>query len=181
MPLYSHDSGKPQAFSIDEKGIGHFYGHPDKSVIIAEEILARLKFDNFTKERVGLLIKYHDVPIEPTEKSIKRWLHKLSPELFFELIELKKADNIGQNPEYRSRQAELGEILEIAKKIIGQAECFSLKHLAINGDDLIATGIPEGKEIGKCLNRVLQLVMDGELKNDYDSIMRYMNEISNKC
>lgn len=98
-----HDSGKPQAFSIDEKGIGHFYGHPDKSVIIAEEILARLKFDNFTKERVGLLIKYHDVPIEPTEKSIKRWLHKLSPELFFELIELKKADNIGQNPEYRSR------------------------------------------------------------------------------
>lgn len=176
-----HDSGKPQAFSIDEKGIGHFYGHPDKSVIIAEEILARLKFDNFTKERVGLLIKYHDVPIEPTEKSIKRWLHKLSPELFFELIELKKADNIGQNPEYRSRQAELGEILEIAKKIIGQAECFSLKHLAINGDDLIATGIPEGKEIGKCLNRVLQLVMDGELKNDYDSIMRYMNEISNKC
>ena len=38
-----HDVGKPLCRSTDEKGIDHFYGHPEAGAKIAEEILRRLE------------------------------------------------------------------------------------------------------------------------------------------
>jgi len=168
-----HDIGKPKTFSKDEKGIGHFYGHAEISMKIADSILSRLKFDNFTKQRVDTLIKYHDVPIEPNEKSVKRWLNKLTPEIFFELLELKRADNLAQNPAYFDRQQTTYKVNEIANKIIAQGECFSLKDLKIDGKDLIALGIPKGKVIGETLNKLLDFVIDKKLENDYQSLADY--------
>ena len=46
-----HDIGKPPSFFTDEKGVGHFYGHPAVSARMTEEILARLKYDNATRRR----------------------------------------------------------------------------------------------------------------------------------
>lgn len=79
-----HDIGKTIAFSTDAEGTGHFYGHAEESVRIADSILTRLKFDNFTKERVLALIQYHDTQIQTNDKSVKRWLNRLSPEVFFD-------------------------------------------------------------------------------------------------
>ena len=39
-----HDCGKPACKTIDEKGVGHFYGHPKVSREIAERIVQRLRF-----------------------------------------------------------------------------------------------------------------------------------------
>ncbi len=36
-------------------------------------------------------------------------------------------------------------------------------HLEITGDDLLAAGLPEGPEIGRRLEAVLRLRLDGEL------------------
>jgi len=36
----------------------------------------------------------------------------------------------------------------------------------VNGDDLIAIGVPKGKEIGALLERLLGAVIDGEAPND---------------
>ena len=38
-----HDIGKPETFSLDKNGIGHFYGHNVKSAEITEKIMKRLK------------------------------------------------------------------------------------------------------------------------------------------
>lgn len=169
-----HDIGKPKTFSVDEKGIGHFYGHPEYSTKIVGEILSRLKFDNFTKERVMTLIKHHDVPIEICEKYIKRWLNKLTPEVFFELIDLKVADNLAQNPEFLYRQNELLQIKRIAKKILKEKQCFSLRDLCIDGNDLIGFGFRQGIEIGQILNKILNMVINNEISNDYDIIVSFI-------
>ena len=47
-----HDFGKPHCITTDEKGINHFYGHPEKSEEIAGAIMHRLKFDNDTLRRL---------------------------------------------------------------------------------------------------------------------------------
>lgn len=169
-----HDIGKPQTFSKDENGIGHFYGHAEISMKLADVILSRLKLDNFTKQRVTTLIKYHNAPIEPNEKAVKRWLNKLTPEVFFELLELKRADILAQSLAYLDRQQTISKVTEIANKIIAQGECFSLKDLKINGNDLIALGIPKGKEIGETLNKLLELVIDNKLENNYQSLTDFV-------
>ena len=44
-------------------------------------------------------------------------------------------------------------------QILEQNQCVSLKSLALTGNDLIALGIPKGKEIGIVLNELLEDVI----------------------
>ncbi len=169
-----HDIGKPFAFSTDAEGTGHFYGHAEESVRIADNILTRLKFDNFTKERVLTLIQYHDSRILESDKSVKRWLNRLSPEVFFDLLELKRADKLAQNPDLVDASEDVDAIRSIAERILSEKQCFSLKDLCVGGKDLIELGYEEGKKIGEILNLTLGMVIEGELDNDKDKIESYI-------
>ncbi|OJT83633.1 hypothetical protein BM534_20735, partial [Clostridioides difficile] len=57
-------------------GVDHFYTHSRESVKIAKKILKRLKYDNYTINKVLILIQYHDYRIEPKRKIIKKLLNK---------------------------------------------------------------------------------------------------------
>ncbi len=160
-----HDSAKPYCFSLDENGVGHFYGHASKSAEIAQKRLTFLRCDNRTKEAVIKLIKTHDTPIEESEKIIKRRLASLGSELFFDLISLKRADTAGLAPEYASRYSHFDRLEDMAREILQKDDCFSLKKLAVNGNDLIALGY-KGKEIGNALSFLLEAVIDGKCEND---------------
>ena len=74
-----------------------------------------------------LLVQYHDVQIEPTEKAVKRALGKLGEEAFFQLLALKRADNLAQSPEYRGRLALCDQLEAIAREILRREDCFSLR------------------------------------------------------
>ena len=77
VALLLHDIGKPQCYTEDENG-GHFHGHGVPSRDIAEQVLDRLRFDNKTKQEVLELVLYHDTMIEPTPRTVRKWLHKLA-------------------------------------------------------------------------------------------------------
>lgn len=49
-------------------------------------------------------------------------------------------------------------------------DVFDLKYLAINGNDLLQLGF-EGKQIGKILNELLDLVMQDKVKNKRNSLL----------
>ena len=172
LAMLLHDVGKVKTYTEDAKGIGHFYGHQSVSVEIAKEILKRLKLDNNTVEKVIPLIKYHDSTIEANKKSVKKWLGKLTPEIFFDLLEVKRADSMAQSPHYAGRRKILPELRALAEEVLRDKECFSLKTLDINGGDLIALGFREGKEIGLILQRLLDGVIDGRLENTYEALSR---------
>ena len=55
-----HDVGKPATFTIDKAGMGHFPGHPEKSVEITKPILERLKLSPSVSGLVTTVIRYHD-------------------------------------------------------------------------------------------------------------------------
>ena len=105
-----HDIGKPFCYTEDD-GVGHFYGHADKSVEITEKVLKNLKYSNDIIEEVLTLIKYHDVQISLSNKFIRRMLNKMDENLFNELLELKKADIIGQSE--KDREKRLKEIEDL--------------------------------------------------------------------
>ena len=160
-----HDVGKPSTFTLSD-GVGHFYGHTDASLSLAKETLDLLKCDNRTADTVLTLIKYHDPVIEPTEKAVKRLMNKIGSENLDKLLSLKAADNLAQSPDCAARLVTYDEIRRIMSEIESKKECFSLKSLEVNGDDLIAIGVPKGKEIGALLERLLGAVIDGEAPND---------------
>jgi tRNA nucleotidyltransferase (CCA-adding enzyme) len=164
-----HDIGKPRCFTRDERG-GHFYGHPAVSAEIADAVLRRLKFDNETRSAVTTLVAWHDRDIPRTEKGVRRALMKLGEERLRQLTEVKRADNLGQAPEFRPRLREVERGAEILDALLAQDACFSLKQLAVNGRDLLALGF-HGPEIGAALDRLLSAVVDGELPNEKSALL----------
>ncbi len=169
-----HDVGKPSCYTRDPRGIGHFYGHAAAGVTMAEEILRRLKTDAFTRERVTLLIRYHDTPVAAEKRLIRRWLSRVGPEVFEELLILKRADNMAQNRARFDRQPQYREIQKLYADTVAAGECFALKDLAVNGRDLMEAGIPQGPEVGRILRLLLSAVVNGEEPNERDELLAYV-------
>ena len=55
--------------------------------------------------------------------------------------------------------------------ILAQQQCFSLKDLAVDGNDVIACGVAPGPEVGRILEQLLMKVIDGELPNDREVLL----------
>jgi tRNA nucleotidyltransferase (CCA-adding enzyme) len=161
-----HDLGKPDCFTIDENGTGHFYGHGNISHIHAENILKRLKVSNDDYNTITKLVKYHDNYIETNEKAVRRALNRYGEDFLRLLLVLKRADNAGQNIQLFNRKEEYDTLEELINNVIEKQQCFSLKQLAVNGDDLSAIGIPPSKETGMILNRLLEMVINGDIPNE---------------
>lgn len=179
LTMLLHDIGKPGCFTVDENGVGHFYGHPVKSAELADEMLSRLKFDNSTRRQVVNLVSLHDAELMPRSKIIRRWLNKVGEERFFQLLGVKRADNMAQRQDMvQARILELDAIRDTTKWILAEQQCFTLKDLAVDGRDIIACGIAPGPEVGAALNRLMDKVIDGELTNDRQALL---DDLMNDC
>lgn len=177
MAVLLHDSGKPASFTLDEKGVGHFYGHAKISVQLARDALERLKFEHNAAERILALIRYHDADIVPTEACLLRWLHRLTEEGLRRLLQVKRADNLAQHPDYRGRQQEIDRLEEALDQLMARRPCFTLHQLAVNGRDLMAAGVPAGPELGRLLRSLLDAVMDGRCPNEKAALMALLVEL----
>lgn len=172
LTLLFHDIGKPNTRVSDESGIDHFYGHADVGAKMTDEIMRRLRFDNFTRETVVELVRYHDSEISPKKSAIKRWLNRLGEEQFLRLLEVREADIKAQNPVYSEEKLlKIKKIKDVLKEVLEEKSCFTLKDLAVDGYDLIAIGYKPGKELGDVLNELLRLVIDEELQNGQSTLL----------
>lgn len=178
LALFLHDIGKPFVAHFDEKGEQHYYSHPKKSAELTEKILTRLRFDNDTKDKVLTLVRMHDTPImldkedSPSKKRLKRILSQIGVDLTYDLIEIKRCDNSSQNPEYYRGDVFYKATYDMLDEIINGDECFSIKDLKINGNDLIAIGF-KGKDIGKALQKCLDGVIAEKVQNNFDDLIKY--------
>lgn len=175
-----HDVGKPDCFTLDEAGNGHFYGHTKQSEALARRILNRLRCDNATKHAVLTLVQYHDAQIAASKKSVKRWLGRLGEPMFFDLLALQAADASAHAAPYvKPRLQALAEIRAIAHAVLEEGACFSLRDLAVNGSDMIQLGL-EGVQIGKTLRLLLDSVIDGALINEKQTLINFVKTRNKK-
>lgn len=176
-----HDIGKPKCFTVDSKGMGHFYGHPEKSSEMTRKALNDLRFDKETIDRVCTLVMYHDIKLPQSEKAMKHMLHKISEPVMRDLLSVKRADILAQNPAFIRRLDELNKAEAIIDKIASKNQCYTLNDLEVNGKDLINIGITNGKDIGNVLNHLLNAVIDGNTVNNKDDLLsaalRYMKTL----
>lgn len=156
-----HDIGKPKTKETDENGIDHFHGHPAMGEEMAAGILRRLKFDNDTITKVRKYVRYHDYSIDTTPKAVRRAINKIGEEYFPQVLEIKRADILAQSLYQREeKEAHLVKVEQLYQEILAKNQCVSLKTLAITGKDLMGMGVPQGKEIGVILQKLLEDVME---------------------
>ena len=145
----------------------------------ATEILSRLKYDTGTIKAVTQLVLYNDAEIKGGPH-IKRLLNQIGRERFRQLIEVKKANAAVLPADIRQSMTDaLNGLLLSADGIIAEGQCFSLKDLAVNGRDLIAAGTAEGAAVGVILNRLLDMVIDGEAENDKEVLLEAAKKMEN--
>ena len=173
--LLLHDLGKPETFSMDEAGVGHFYNHGRASAGIAREVCQRLRLDRHTSETVERLVRCHDVEIPLTEKGIRRQLRRLGEEDLRRLLQIKRGDNLAQHPAYLGRQEHIRQLEQLLDVVLQEDQCFSLKQMAVKGNDLLALGM-SGRAVGEALDALLDLVVEGKLPNDREMLLLYVKE-----
>ena len=167
-----HDVGKPDCRKTDQNGRDHFFGHAGKGAELAKVILKRLKFDNETLRAAEKLIRHHSDAIEPTGKQARRMLHRVGEDIFPLLLLLMEGDNMGKTPEGTNERLErLRQVHQIYQEILKRQDCVSLKTLELTGDDLLAEGIPKGKQIGELLQYCLELVIEEPEKNRHEFLI----------
>ena len=101
----------------------------------------------------------------------------MGKDCFFDLIAIKRADNIAQNPN-KVRLDIIDEIERIATDVVNE-NCFTLSSLALNGNDLLNNGFQKGKQIGIILNTLLNEVMEEKIPNEKDALLQRAKEIAN--
>lgn len=116
IAMFFHDIGKPEMFSCDEKGFGHFKGHAQAGAKMAEKIMRRMNFDDQIVYQVFTIIYHHSDHIH-TEQQIRNLISVIGHDLFFSLIEAKKADNSAKCEFVASENDELNAAAAIAEKI----------------------------------------------------------------
>lgn len=172
LTMLLHDVAKPVCRTEDDKGIHHFYNHPKMGSKMAGNILRRLKFDNDTTDRVCRLVEWHDDNPPVTEKSIRRAMVRLGTEAYPAIFAVKRADILAQSAYHRTEKLKyVDEYEKCCQKILEQKQCLCLKDLAVTGGDLIAAGMKPGKEMGKVLKELLDIVLEDPKKNQKEILL----------
>lgn len=180
LTMLLHDIAKPVVCIIDDNGRGRFLGHPVRGSEMAEEILKRMKYPTDTVRHVATLVRYHDVKIKPEKTDVKKWLSKIGPEIFDELMYVRHADASGKYEKYLGEaEAKNAALASIRDEIIEAGECFSLPALAVNGSDVMSAGF-KGRQTGEALQKLLSLVIEDRVPNEKAQLMEVLRSADRK-
>lgn len=179
-----HDIGKPSVYSeeswVEAITIRHYTGHAAESEIMTRKILTDLKFSNDVVNSVCLLIRLHDYQFSNAKLnySVKKFLQQLPEnsieEMFYRFISLRTSDR-ADHVDSSNGTVPINMIIWEYEKIVMEKQCFTLKQLAISGNDVLTLGFV-GPQIGAALNYCLQKVVMGQTANTKEALIAMLKE-----
>lgn len=189
-----HDIGKPASKKIitesvldGDKNDGSkkeietitFYNHEVIGEKITRKLMTRLKFSNEMTDNVCHLIREHMFHYEPgwSDAAVRRFIIRVHTECMEDLYDLRLADMYGMYNEpvdvrYGESVSLLLELQRRVEKELEKKTALSLKSLAVNGRDLMQSGIPAGKELGRILNELLDCVLEAPEMNKKEILLK---------
>lgn len=101
MAALFHDIGKPFVYQEDENGVGHFYGHWNKSKEIFDSFAIKCNLEESSKKIISNLILYHDLNIDKlSDDELAELVDVLNTDGIILLFQLKRSDLLAQNEQY---------------------------------------------------------------------------------
>ncbi len=178
LGMLFHDIGKPQTLTIDPDGTTHNKKHPFEGEKITRKVMRRLKFDNDTTDKVTKLVLYHDYDIAPTEAGVRRAVNRIGEDIFPMIFTVRRADIAAQSDYMReAKLAKVAHIEKLYREILARRDAVTVKDLAISGNDLIAEGMPPGRQIGETLSALLERVLDDPSLNTKEILLKLYKEV----
>ncbi len=178
LGMLFHDIGKPQTLTIDPDGTTHNKKHPFEGEKITRRVMRRLKFDNDTTDKVTKLVLYHDYDIAPTEAGVRRAVNRIGEDIFPMIFTVRRADIAAQSDYMREEKlAKVTCIEKLYQEILAHKDAVTVKDLAISGNDLIADGMPPGRQIGETLSALLERVLDDPSLNTREILLKLYKEV----
>jgi putative nucleotidyltransferase with HDIG domain len=167
-----HDIGKPETFSD-----GHFHQHEFVGEAKTRAILRRWKFDKEMIAEVTHLIRHHMFwyKTEWGGSAVRRFIRNVGLETIPALFALRKADNIGSGARSPKMYA-LDALWRRVQEEIDAANAFSLRDLKIDGNDVIALGVAQGREVGRILNALFERVTEDPTLNTREALLELAKE-----
>lgn len=139
-----------------------FHDDPENTYVNLKE----LKFSNEIVAYVTQLVSYRMFDLPTSKSEMKVLMNKMSLGQIRRLIFIKKTKAMLTEDIEDIARAE-----SILNEVLNNDECYSLKQLAINGNDLIEMGIPQGQLLGLFLDIILDKVVEGEIENNREALL----------
>lgn len=170
--MFFHDFAKPACRRTDEAGTDHFKGHEKAGAELVRPILLQLRYPRKTVDTVTELVSIHDTKSPKSKAEAKQLLRKIGVEQYLSLIKIKRADNLAKADPH-AIDKKLLQMNNYLSEISENGECFSLKALSVNGNDLKALGISDGPEIHRVLDALLDAVITDACPNEKDALLSF--------
>jgi tRNA nucleotidyltransferase (CCA-adding enzyme) len=141
----------------------------------AKRVLKRLKLDNDTINTASMLLRFGMLEITDDEPRIRHIIYETGDKNILRILDFRTAYEkcIGNDI------ADVRRMYDICNMIFERGDCVSLKNLAITGRELIAMGVPAGRQMGEILNSLLMLVLDNPQLNDREQLSKEALKILN--
>jgi tRNA nucleotidyltransferase (CCA-adding enzyme) len=142
----------------------------------ANEICRRLKMDNATRKMVAKIVKYQDYELDVDSISIRKAIFEVGEDVYPYLYHVQRA-RIMTGLQRDRDWAKLEQSKIKYEDIIKRGDCLSLQKLKIDGKDLIELGLKPGKEIGKTLYALLDMVLEDQDLNTRERLLAEAKKI----
>ena len=145
----------------------------------AKDALRAMKYDNKTKAAVAGILRYKDKQLPADRIRIKQALNQMGEEIFFLTLDLQEAITRAQMGGLSKCQDDVtlstfALVREMAEDIIAKKEPYTISQLAVNGNDLMQAGIPEGTQLKEKLEGLLNLVIRDPENNTKEQLMKWL-------
>ena len=176
-----HDIGKPIVEAIDQDGVRTFHRHEEESARIAERVMLRLRYPSAMIKTVRHLVSTHMFFYEDswTDAAVRRFLVRMGLENIADAFALRRADawaTAGVEPPADA----LLPFLERIEAVLAENKAFSLKDLAVGGNELAAIGVPKGPKMGTILGELLETVLDDPAMNEKEKLLEVARRLAER-
>lgn len=170
-----HDVSKVDTLTIGKDGRGHFFGHEVEGAEVAKKVLRKYKVSNKIIKKVEILILDHmKVHSKMSDKALRRQIKRVGKDNILDLYSLLIADCKCTRADRDTSFIENRR--DRVLNLLNEKEMKSDKFLNIDGNDIIALGYQEGKQIGDILRQLENIVLDNPKLNNKKYLIDYIKE-----
>jgi tRNA nucleotidyltransferase (CCA-adding enzyme) len=170
-----HDVGKPRSRRVEDGGRITFHSHEDLGSKMTEDILRRLRFPSATQKLVSHLVSNHmfNYREDWSDGAVRRLIARVGEQNIESLMLLRRADQVGMCRENAGRFPEsLARFSERVQTVLDGEKAFSVKHLAVNGTDIMeGLGLSPGPVVGTILSELLDTVLEDPGVNEKGKLL----------
>ncbi|MBM6829134.1 CCA tRNA nucleotidyltransferase [Anaerotignum lactatifermentans] len=129
----------------------------------AKAFCKKLKFDNSTMKEIVLYLRHFHEETPQTAYGVRKLAGTLGEDITRRLFRMQAI----LHDKTAAQKAE-----NLLDQVLAAGDCLNLKGLAVNGEELMAAGIPKGKHLGAVLNALLEDVLREPAHNEKNYLLQ---------